>query len=86
MNCGEYMDNNIVYWIVLVMTIIAGFLIPSLLQLFWEEIKKYNKENKQMTNLEQLKHEGILDMISQLGTLTDDELEELVQSTIVGIA
>ena len=39
-----------------------------------------------MTNLEQLKHEGILDMISQLGTLTDDELEELVQSTIVGIA
>jgi len=39
-----------------------------------------------MTNLEQLKHEGILDLISQLGTLTDDELEELVQSTIVGIA
>tara|TARA_R100001163_G_scaffold65486_2_gene62831 strand:+ start:669 stop:788 length:120 start_codon:yes stop_codon:yes gene_type:complete len=39
-----------------------------------------------MTNLEQLRHEGILDMISQLGTLTDDEVEELVQSTVVGIA
>ena len=39
-----------------------------------------------MTNLEQLKHEGILDMISQLGELTDDELEELVQSTAVGDA
>ena len=36
--------------------------------------------------IEQLKHEGILDMISQLGTLTDDELEALVQSTVVGIA
>ena len=39
-----------------------------------------------MTNLEQLKHEGILDMISQLSTLTDDELEELIQSTTVGVA
>tara|TARA_R100001443_G_scaffold82432_1_gene89386 strand:+ start:742 stop:861 length:120 start_codon:yes stop_codon:yes gene_type:complete len=39
-----------------------------------------------MTNLEQLRHEGILDMISQLSTLTDDEVEELVQSTVVGIA
>ena len=39
-----------------------------------------------MDNLEQLRHEGILDMISQLGTLTDDEVEELVQSTVVGIA
>ena len=39
-----------------------------------------------MTNLEQLKHEGILDMISQLSTLTDDELEELIQSTVVGVA
>ena len=39
-----------------------------------------------MDNLEQLRHEGILDMISQLSTLTDKELEELVQSTVVGIA
>ena len=39
-----------------------------------------------MDNLEQLRHEGILDMISQLSTLTDDEVEELVQSTVVGIA
>ena len=39
-----------------------------------------------MTSLEQLKHEGILDLISQLGELTDDELEELVQSTAVGVA
>jgi|TARA_B100000073_G_scaffold319829_1_gene299056 hypothetical protein len=39
-----------------------------------------------MDNLEQLKHEGILDMISQLVTLTDEELESLIQSTVVGIA
>ncbi len=39
-----------------------------------------------MDSLEQLRHEGILDMISQLGTLTDDELESLIQSTVVGIA
>ena len=39
-----------------------------------------------MDNLEQLRHEGILDMISQLATLTDDELEELIQSTVVGVA
>jgi len=39
-----------------------------------------------MDSLEQLKHDGIMDMISQLGTLTDDEVEELVQSTVVGIA
>ena len=39
-----------------------------------------------MEKLEQLKHEGVLDMISQLGTLTDDELEALIQSTVVGIA
>ena len=39
-----------------------------------------------MDSLEQLKHEGILDMISQLGTLTDEELEALIHSTVVGIA
>ena len=39
-----------------------------------------------MEKLEQLKHEGILDLISQLGTLTDDELDALVKSTVVGIA
>ena len=39
-----------------------------------------------MDNLEQLRHEGILGMISELGTLTDDELESLIQSTVVGIA
>ena len=35
---------------------------------------------------EQLKHEGILGMISELGTLTDDELDQLINSTIIGIA
>ena len=39
-----------------------------------------------MDSLEQLRHEGILDMISQLGTLTDEELESLIHSTVVGIA
>ena len=39
-----------------------------------------------MDNLEQLRHEGILGMISELSTLTDDELESLIQSTVVGIA
>ena len=39
-----------------------------------------------MTNLEQLKHEGILNLISELGTLTDDELDQLINSTIIGIA
>ena len=39
-----------------------------------------------MDSLEELRHEGILDMISQLGTLTDEELESLIQSTVVGIA
>jgi len=39
-----------------------------------------------MDNLEQLKHESIMDMISQLVTLTDEELESLIHSTVVGIA
>ena len=39
--------------------------------------------------LEHLKSEGILDLISELGKLTDEELEILVQANetgIVGIA
>ncbi len=39
--------------------------------------------------LEQLKEEGMLDLISELGNLTDEELELLVQANktgIVGIA
>ena len=42
-----------------------------------------------MTNLDQLKKDGIIDLISQLGKLTDEELEILVQANetgIVGIA
>ena len=42
-----------------------------------------------MTNLEQLKKDGILNLISELGKLTDEELEILVQANetgIVGIA
>ena len=42
-----------------------------------------------MEKLEQLKEEGILDLISELGKLTDEELELLVQankSGMVGIA
>ena len=42
-----------------------------------------------MEKLEQLKKEGILDLISELGKLTDEELEILVQANetgIVGIA
>ena len=42
-----------------------------------------------MTNLEQLKKDGILNLISELGKLTDEELEVLVQANetgIVGIA
>ena len=39
-----------------------------------------------MDNLEQLKHGGILDMLCKLVTLTDEELESLIQSTVVGIA
>ena len=42
-----------------------------------------------MTELEQLKEEGILDLISELGKLTDEELELLVQankSGMMGIA
>ena len=38
-----------------------------------------------MTNLEQLKEEGILDLISELGKLTDEELEMLVQANESGI-
>ena len=34
-----------------------------------------------MDYLEQLKDEGILDLISELGKLTDEELELLVQSS-----
>ncbi len=34
-----------------------------------------------MDYLEQLKDEGILDLISELGKLTDEELELLVQAT-----
>ncbi len=38
-----------------------------------------------MTNkLEQLKEEGILDLISELGQLTDEELEILVQANQTG--
>ena len=42
-----------------------------------------------MDSLEQLKKDGIIDLISQLGKLTDEELEVLVQANetgIVGIA
>ena len=42
-----------------------------------------------MDNLEQLKKDGILDLISELGKLTDEELEIMVQANktgIVGIA
>ena len=42
-----------------------------------------------MNNLEQLKDSGILDLISELGKLTDEELELLVNASsggIVGIA
>ena len=42
-----------------------------------------------MTNLDQLKKDGNIDLISQLGKLTDEELEILVQANetgIVGIA
>ena len=34
--------------------------------------------------LEQLKQEGILDLISQLGELTDEELEALVEANKSG--
>ena len=34
-----------------------------------------------MEKLEQLKKEGILDLISELGKLTDEELELLVQAS-----
>ena len=37
-----------------------------------------------MDYLEQLKEEGILDLISQLGELTDEELEALVQANSSG--
>ena len=42
-----------------------------------------------MNELEQLKENGIMDLISELGKLTDEELELLVKannSGIVGIA
>ena len=37
-----------------------------------------------MEKLEQLKKEGILDLISELGKLTDEELELLVQANLSG--
>ena len=39
-----------------------------------------------MDNLEQLKLEGMLNLISELGTLTYEELDQLINSTIIGIA
>tara|TARA_B100000131_G_scaffold57261_1_gene52533 strand:- start:478 stop:627 length:150 start_codon:yes stop_codon:yes gene_type:complete len=43
------------------------------------------KYGENMTNkLEQLKEEGILDLISELGQLTDEELEILVQANQTG--
>tara|TARA_Y100000593_G_scaffold61572_1_gene114089 strand:- start:10888 stop:11016 length:129 start_codon:yes stop_codon:yes gene_type:complete len=42
-----------------------------------------------MDLLEQLKEEGILDLISQLGELTDEELELLIKDldrTQIGVA
>ena len=35
--------------------------------------------------LEQLKEEGMLDLISELGNFTDEELEMLVQANKTGI-
>ena len=35
------MDKNVLWWIVLVVTIICIVAIPGLLQMLWEEIKKY---------------------------------------------
>ena len=37
-----------------------------------------------MEKLEQLKKEGILDLIFELGKLTDEELEALVQANKTG--
>ena len=42
-----------------------------------------------MTNLDQLKKDGIIDLISQLGTLTDEELEAIVlanETSNIGVA
>ena len=38
-----------------------------------------------MNKLEQLKKEGILDLISEIGKLTDEELEALVKSKETGV-
>ena len=38
-----------------------------------------------MNKLEQLKEQGILDLISELGKLTDEELEALVQANEIGL-
>ena len=38
-----------------------------------------------MEKLEQLKKEGILDLISELGKLTDEELEAMVKANETGV-
>jgi|TARA_R100000084_G_C4587840_1_gene116954 hypothetical protein len=38
------MNDNLVYWIVLIMVIISGLALPSLLQELWEECKKWKND------------------------------------------
>ena len=38
------MDKNVLWWIVLVVTIICMFSIPALLQMLWEEVMKQIKD------------------------------------------
>ncbi len=44
------MDENILWWIVFIITIICMVSIPALLQMLWEEFKK-NKDDKQNNNI-----------------------------------
>ena len=46
MSIGESMVYSFWFWFWLVWVIISGLAITGLLQMFWEEIKKYNKEKK----------------------------------------
>ena len=38
------MSDDLIYWIVVIMTIISGFVLPSLLHELWEEFKKWEND------------------------------------------
>ena len=41
------MWDDIIWWLVLILTVFSFLLIPGLVQMLWEELKKINKDKNE---------------------------------------